>query len=100
MSSIPTRDEVHTNQIYVIKFVIDLLQAGNFLELLHFTPPIKLKIFLLSINNLFHRNMSIQMRPSVMEIGKHLWMVVEPHSSFDKSVFKSSFKHQCIHRLD
>jgi hypothetical protein len=41
-NSNPTRGEVYSIQHYVIKFVSDLRQVGDFLWLLRFPRPIKL----------------------------------------------------------
>jgi hypothetical protein len=37
-----SRDEMYSIQLYVIKFVSDLRQVGDFLRVLRFPPPIKL----------------------------------------------------------
>jgi hypothetical protein len=42
VSSNPTNGEVYSIQHYVVKFVIDYRQAGGFLCVLRFLPPIKL----------------------------------------------------------
>jgi len=42
LSSNHTHDEVHFIQHYLIKFVIDLQQVGDFLLVLRCSPPIKL----------------------------------------------------------
>jgi hypothetical protein len=42
VSDNPVHSEVYSIQHYVIKFVIDLLQVGYFLQVLQFPPPIKL----------------------------------------------------------
>jgi hypothetical protein len=42
VSSNPVHDEVYLIQHYVIKVVSDLRQAGGFLRVLRFPPPIKL----------------------------------------------------------
>ena len=42
VSSNLAQDEVHSLQHYVIKFVSDLQQVGDFLPILRFPPPIKL----------------------------------------------------------
>ena len=39
----PVHDRVYSIQYYVIKFVRDLRQVGDFLRVLWFPPPIKLK---------------------------------------------------------
>ena len=39
----PVHDGVYSIQYYVIKFVRDLQQVGDFLRVLWFPPPIKLK---------------------------------------------------------
>jgi len=36
--------DVHSIQHYVIKFVSDLRQVGDFLQVLRFPPPIKLTV--------------------------------------------------------
>ena len=42
VSSNPVHGEMYSIQHYVIKFVSDLRQVGDFLRVLRFTPPIKL----------------------------------------------------------
>ena len=42
VSSNPVHDEVYSIQHYVIKLVSDLRQVGGFLQVLLFSPPIKL----------------------------------------------------------
>ena len=42
VSSNPTHGEVHSIQLYVIKFVSYLWQVGGFLQVLWFPSPIKL----------------------------------------------------------
>ena len=42
VSSNPFHGEVYSIQLYVIKFVSDLLQVGGFLRVLRFPPQIKL----------------------------------------------------------
>ena len=42
MSSNPVHGEVHSKQYYVIKFVSDLRQVNDFLQVVRFPPPIKL----------------------------------------------------------
>jgi hypothetical protein len=42
VSSNLTRGKLYSIQLYVIKFVSDLLQVGGFLRVLRFPPPIKL----------------------------------------------------------
>ena len=42
VNSNPAQGEVYSIQHYVIKFVSDLRQAGGFLRVLRFPPPIKL----------------------------------------------------------
>ena len=42
ISANPTDGEVYLIQHYVIKFVSDLRQVGDFLRVLQFHPPIKL----------------------------------------------------------
>ena len=42
VSSNPVQNEVYSIQQYVIKFVSDLRQVGDFLLALRFPPPIKL----------------------------------------------------------
>jgi hypothetical protein len=42
VSSNPTHGKVYSIQHYVIKFVNDLQQVSDFLQLLWFPPPIKL----------------------------------------------------------
>jgi hypothetical protein len=42
IKSNPTHGKVYSIQHYVIKFVSDLRQAGGFLRVLPFPPPIKL----------------------------------------------------------
>ena len=42
VSSNPVHGEVYSMQHYVIKFVSDLRQIGGFLQVLRFSPPIKL----------------------------------------------------------
>ena len=42
VSSNPVRGEVYLIQRYVMKFVNDLRQVGGFLQVLRFTPSIKL----------------------------------------------------------
>ena len=41
VSSNLTRGKLYSIQLYVIKFVSDLLQVGGFLRVLRFPPPIK-----------------------------------------------------------
>jgi hypothetical protein len=41
VSSNPAHGEVYSIQHYVINFVIDLRQVGDFLRVLRFSPPIK-----------------------------------------------------------
>jgi hypothetical protein len=43
VSSNPVHGEVYSMQYYVIKFISDLRQVGDFLEGLRLPPPIKLK---------------------------------------------------------
>ena len=47
VSSNPVHGEVYLIQHYVIKFVSDLLQFGDFLWVLWFPPPIKLTALIL-----------------------------------------------------
>ena len=42
VTSYPAHDKVYSIQHYVINFVSDLQQVGNFLRVLPFPPPIKL----------------------------------------------------------
>ena len=42
VSSNPADDEVYSIQHYAIKFISDLQQAGGFLHVLQFSPPIKM----------------------------------------------------------
>jgi hypothetical protein len=42
----PSHGEVYLIQHYVIKFVSDMRQVGDFLRVLRFPPPIKLTISL------------------------------------------------------
>jgi hypothetical protein len=42
VSSNPAHGEVYSIQHYVIKFVSDVRQVGDFLRILKFPPPIKL----------------------------------------------------------
>jgi hypothetical protein len=42
VSSNPAHGEVYSMQCYVIKFVSDVRQVGDFLRVLQFPPPIKL----------------------------------------------------------
>ena len=42
VSSNPAHDGVYLIQLYVIQFVSDLWQAGGFLWVLRFSPPLKL----------------------------------------------------------
>jgi hypothetical protein len=42
VSSNPVHGEVYSMRHYVMKFVIDLRQVGDFLRVLRFPPPIKL----------------------------------------------------------
>ena len=44
VSSNPSHGEVYSIQFYVIRFVIDLRQVGDFLWVLRFPPPIKLTV--------------------------------------------------------
>jgi hypothetical protein len=44
VSSIRAHGEVYSIQHYVLKFVSDLRQVGDFLRVLRFPPPIKLII--------------------------------------------------------
>ena len=49
VSSNLTRGKLYSIQLYVIKFVSDLLQVGGFLRVLRFPPPIKLTEILLKV---------------------------------------------------
>ena len=44
VSSNPVHDKVFSIQHYVIKFVIDLRQVSDYLQVLCFPPPIKLTV--------------------------------------------------------
>ena len=41
VNSNPAHGEMYSMQLYVIKFVSDLRQVGDFLRVLQFPPPIK-----------------------------------------------------------
>jgi hypothetical protein len=52
VSSSPAHGEVYSIQHYVIKFVRDLGQVGDFLRVLRFPPPIKLTATIYDITDI------------------------------------------------
>jgi hypothetical protein len=63
VSSNPVHGEVYSIQHYAIKFVGDLQQAGDFLHILQFSPPIKMiakAVFVTLLDKVYHHFFALE----------------------------------------